>query len=255
MQLTLIRNATLSLTYAGKRIVVDPMLDPKDARPPVGHTDNDRRNPLVDLPPGAADALAHPDALLVTHLHQDHFDAAAKETLAKTLPLICQPEDIDSLAVDGFANLFPVEDAIVWEGIAIARTPAQHGTGDIAAMMAPVSGFVLSAPGEPTVYLAGDTIWYPPVAETIDRYHPAVIVVNGGGARFTIGDPITMTAEDIAAVQRHAATTTQVVVDHLEAINHCGEPRPSIAARLEALGAGDRVHIPADGETLTFDLH
>lgn len=254
MNLTLLRNATLVLDYAGKRIVVDPMLDPEGARPPVGNTANGRRNPLVPLPDTAADALASPDALLVTHLHQDHFDGTAKEALAKTLPLICQPEDIDRLAADGFANLFPVEDALTWEGIAITRTPAQHGTGDIAVLMAPVSGFVLAAPGEPTLYLAGDTIWYPPVAATIDRHGPAVIVVNGGGARFLTGDPITMTAGDIAAV-RHHAPGAAIVVDHLEAINHCGETRAMIAQRLADLGAADRVFLPADGETREFTTH
>ncbi|MGC4108557.1 MAG: MBL fold metallo-hydrolase [Thermomicrobiales bacterium] len=254
MQLTLIRNATLALTYAGKRIVVDPMLDPKDARPPVINTANDLRNPLVDLPDSADEAIASPDALLVTHLHQDHFDATAKEAFSKTLPLICQPDDIDRLAADGFANLYPVEDALVWEGITITRTPAQHGTGEIAALMAPVSGFVLSAPGEPRLYLAGDTIWYPPVAETIDAHQPAVIVVNGGGARFVSGDPITMTVEDIAAVQRHASDA-QIVVDHLDAINHCGETRAIIATRLGELGAGDRITLPRDGETITFSAN
>ncbi|MGB3330400.1 MAG: hypothetical protein WBA46_15675 [Thermomicrobiales bacterium] len=117
--------------------------------------------------------------------------------------------------------------------------------------MAPVSGFVLAAQGEPTLYLAGDTIWYPPVAATIDRHHPAVIVVNGGSARFVTGDPITMTAEDIAAVQRHAANA-QIVVDHLDAINHCVETRAIIGARLADLGTTERIALPADGETLVF---
>jgi L-ascorbate metabolism protein UlaG (beta-lactamase superfamily) len=252
MNVTLIRNATLVLDYGGKRIVVDPMLDPKDARPAIPNTADARRNPLVDVPANAHDAIAGADALLLTHLHQDHFDATAKEAFAKGLPVLCQPEDAQRLAGDGFATLFPIESAITWEGIAIARTPAQHGTGEIAALMAPVSGFVLSAAGEPTLYIAGDTIWYPPVAETIDRHNPAVIVVNGGGARFTTGDPITMTAEDIASV-RHHAPDARIMVDHLEAINHCGETRASIDRRLGELDARMLVAIPADGETLSFD--
>ncbi|MGC4193061.1 MAG: MBL fold metallo-hydrolase [Thermomicrobiales bacterium] len=251
MHLTLIRSATLALTYAGKHIIVDPMLDPMDARPAIPNTANDRRNPLVELPPNAAESLANADALLVTHLHQDHFDATAKETFAHAIPLICQPEDVERLTADGFTNLLPVAGEIAWGPITITRTSAQHGTGEIAKAMAPASGFVLAAPGEPTLYLTEDTIWYPPVAATIDRHHPSVIVANGGGARFTTSDPIVMTAEDIAAVQRHATDTT-IVVDHLEAINHCGETRATIDARLRELGAQDRVLLPADGETMSF---
>lgn len=251
MQLTLIRSATLVLAYAGKRVVVDPMLDPKDARPPVVNTANDVRNPLVDLPDSALQAIAAPDALLVTHLHQDHFDETAKASFPKDIALLCQPDDIERLHGDGFTNVLPVSETISWEGISITRTAAQHGTGEIARLMAPVSGFVLAAPGEPTLYLAGDTIWYPPVAQTINRHTPTVIVVNGGGARFVTGDPITMTAEDIAEVRNHA-TGAQIVVDHLDAINHCGETRAWLNERLTELGARDRVALPSDGETLPF---
>ena len=49
-------------------------------------------------------------------------------------------------------------------GCASSRTGGQHGTGEIAEMLAPVSGFVLRADGEPTVYVAGDTIWCDEVA-------------------------------------------------------------------------------------------
>ncbi|HEU0163942.1 MAG TPA: MBL fold metallo-hydrolase [Thermomicrobiales bacterium] len=247
MKIWLLRNATLVLDYGERTILVDPMLDPAGARPAVANTPNDLRNPLVELPLPIDEILSGIDALLVTHLHQDHFDSTAKERLAKTLPLIGQPEDVERLTVDGFTNLLPVDDERLWEGIAIRRTRAQHGTGEIAKLMAPVSGFVLEAEGEPTLYLAGDTIWYEPVAAVLATHRPDVIVLNGSGARFNVGDPILMTAEEIAAVQQAAPWAT-VIVDHLEAINHCLETRAYIDRRLGELGARDRVIIPADGE-------
>jgi hypothetical protein len=61
-----------------------------------------------------------------------------------------------------------------------------------------------------------------------------------------------MTAEDIAAVAA-AAPRARMVVVHLEAINHCLETRNYYRTRLPELGVDmSRVHIPADGETLSF---
>lgn len=251
MKIWLIRSATLVIEYAGKRLLVDPMLDAARARPAVGNTPNDFRNPLVELPDTANTLLAGIDAYLVTHLHQDHFDDTARQRLEKSLSLFCQPEDSDRLAAGGFADLRPIAERVTWNRITIVRTAAQHGTSEIARAMAPVSGFVLSAVDEPTLYLAGDTIWYGEVAQVVVDHHPEVIVVNGGGARFNVGEPITMTANDIAQVQKSAPWAT-VVVDHLEAINHCLETRDAIDKRLRELGARDRVLIPADGELMEF---
>jgi L-ascorbate metabolism protein UlaG (beta-lactamase superfamily) len=129
----------------------------------------------------------------------------------------------------------------------VARTGGQHGHGEIAEALAPVSGFVLRAAGEPTLYVAGDTVMCAEVEQALAEHRPDVVVVNAGGARFLEGEPITMEAADVAAV-RQAAPNATIVAVHLEAINHCLETRADLAARLTAVDAAAGVLIPADGE-------
>ena len=62
-----------------------------------------------------------------------------------------------------------------------------------------------------------------------------MIVLNAGWARFLDGDPIVMTAEDIAEVHR-AAPDALLIIVHLEAINHCLELRSHYRHRLPELG-------------------
>src|SRR5581483_4046190 len=117
--------------------------------------------------------------------------------------------------------------------------------------MAPVSGFVLRADGEPVIYIAGDTIWCEEVSEAVQKFQPEVVVVNAGGARFLEGDPITMTPDDVIAVCR-AAPRAKIVAVHMEAINHCLVTRSDLGFQLEAARVGERVVIPADGERITL---
>jgi L-ascorbate metabolism protein UlaG (beta-lactamase superfamily) len=246
MRLRLIRHATLLVELAGRRLLVDPMLDPAGARPPVANTANDRRNPLVELPGPAEELARQADAVLVTHLHADHLDETAVRLLAGATPVLAQPEDVTPLRERGFTDVRPVEDALEWRGVHVARTPARHGTGEIGAAMAPASGFVLRAAGEPSVYLAGDTIWCEEVQAVLDVQRPDVVVVNAGGARFNVGDPIVMTADDVVALARHVPGAPVVAV-HLDAINHCLETRDELRARLRAEGLEERVTVPEDG--------
>jgi L-ascorbate metabolism protein UlaG (beta-lactamase superfamily) len=229
---------------AERYLLVDPMLDPKGARPPVEDTIDERRNPLVELPEPAEVVAQGVDALLVTHLHRDHLDDTAVELLRGDVPVLCQPPDAATLRERGFADVRPVEGELEWDGVRVTRTRGRHGTGEIGEALGPVSGFVVAAAGEPTLYIAGDTIWCDEVRTALDAYRPDVVVVNASGARFNVGDPIVMTAADVVAVARHAPYA-RVVAVHLEAINHCLETRADLHQRLHEEHL--EVTVPEDG--------
>ena len=235
MRLRLIRHATVLLSTGGKTILVDPMLDPAGARPPVENTPNQRDNPLVELPEPAAVVVQGLDAIVVTHLHQDHFDATAAALLPKDVPLFCSPDDSETLRGHGFADVRPVDDRVEWEGMAITRTAGVHGP------LGPSPGFVIGS-----LYVAGDTVWCDEVRAALDEHRPAVVVVNASGARFLEGGPLVMTVDDVVAVARHAPDA-HVVAVHLEAINHCLETRADLHQRLHEEDLTSQVTVPENG--------
>lgn len=92
MNITHIRNATQIIDYAGKRFLIDPMLADKGAWPGFpGTARSELRNPLVELP-FSRDKIIDVDAVIVTHTHDDHWDAAAIAAIPKTLPVFVQHE-------------------------------------------------------------------------------------------------------------------------------------------------------------------
>lgn len=237
----LLRHATLQVTIGGHTFLVDPMLDEQGARPAIPNTPNDRRNPLVPLP----DIDLDPDAIVVTHTHADHFDEAAAESLNHDLPVFCQPPDLDEIRDAGFTDVRAVQDSSRFDGVTLSRTGGRHGHDDLAAEMGPVSGFVFGADGDPTVFVAGDTVWCDELADALDHYSPDAVVLNAGGARFVSGEPITMTIEDVRRV-RNAVPEATVIAVHMDAINHC------LLSRDDLRGALPDVEIPADGERIVL---
>jgi len=247
MRLQLIRHATLLIEFNGQRLLIDPMLDDAGARPAIQNSPNPRNNPLVALPIPAAEVVRDVNAVLVTHTHSDHWDAAAAQRLPKAIPLFGQPDDEAKFRSQGFSDVRTVHGSIDWKGITIARTGGQHGKGETGKAMAPVSGFVFSAKGEPNFYIAGDTIWCEEVDAALAQYHPAIVVVNAGAAQFLEGGPITMSADDVIQTCR-TSPRSQVVAVHMEAINHCLLTRDDLAFQLEAARLTRQVAIPQDGD-------
>ena len=194
MRITLVRSATVILGVSGRRILVDPMLDPAGARPPIEGTANPVRNPTVELPFPPENVVRGLDAVLVTHRHKDHFDDTAARLVPRDLPVFCQPED-EAALLDLELDARPVEDALDWDSLVLTRVPARHGHGAVAEALGPVSGFVLG-----DLYLAGDTVWYEAVEATIERFRPRVAVVNAAGASFLEGGLIVMGIDDVREV-------------------------------------------------------
>ena len=247
MKLRLVRHATLLVEVGGRRLLVDPMLSDACSLPSIEGSANDRRNPLVELPSPASEVVAGVDVVLVTHTHTDHLDDAAVEALPDQVPLLCQPPDEGTLRGRGFSDVRPVADRLEIDGLQVTRTGGRHGSGEIGEEMGPVSGFVVEAVDEPTLYVAGDTIWCEEVRAALGVHRPDIVVVNAGAARFTEGDPITMAVADVLETAG-AAADARVVAVHMEAINHCLLTRTELREELQRAGAADHVLVPADGE-------
>ena len=252
MQIQLLRHATFVLHYGGQILLVDPMLSPKDTMDPVGNASNQARIPMVELPvdeTGLRQIIDSLTGLIVTHTHRDHWDDAAIQQLPKNLPLICQPPDEEKMRSAGFTEVLVASDPLNWEGISLHRTGGQHGKGKLRELMGPVSGFVLKHPDEPTLYIAGDTIWCEEVEEALQQYQMDTIVLNAGGAQFLEGDPITMTTADIMQVHQAAPQATILPV-HMDTINHCLLTREKLRVELPAdLLENQTIQILEDGET------
>jgi L-ascorbate metabolism protein UlaG (beta-lactamase superfamily) len=252
MVIQFLRHATFAVTLGKTKLLVDPMFSAARAMDPVQNAGNQQRIPLVDLPLTEAELkklLKEITGVLVTHVHRDHWDARAVELLPKNRPVLCQAGNEERIRDDGFSDVLPIQAEASWQGLAFHRTGGQHGAGEIGRKMGRVSGFVIVAPGEPVLYVAGDTIWCPDVAAALASYTPDVVVLNAGAAVFLTGGPITMTAEDVACVC-HALPAAQVVAVHLEAVNHCGLTRAALRDYVAANGLTDQVIVPADGAVL-----
>lgn len=249
MKLQLWRNATLLLNIDGISILVDPMLGEKGSMGKMPMTESELLNPLVDLPfnkEELSNRLKEIDAVAVTHLHPDHWDSEAIRLLDKNITIICSDVISYHIAAQGFKNIMTVKDQLQWKNITISTTKGQHGTGEIGEKMGTVNGFVFKKENK-SVYIAGDTIWYDDIAAEIDNHQPQHIIVAGGAATFSVGDPIIMTSEDIVKVCKYAPKAT-VWVTHLEAVSHCREDRKFIQEKINENGLEKRCFVLDDGE-------
>jgi L-ascorbate metabolism protein UlaG (beta-lactamase superfamily) len=249
MKIQLIRHAAMRVNFNGYNILVDPMLSAKGTMPAVPNSPQPRCNPLVDLP--SIPILENIDAVLLTHIHRDHLDDEAIRLLPKDLPVFCQLADELIISEYGFQDIQPIQEKKEWQGITFIRTGGHHGTGEIGEKMGKVSGYVLKAAGEPSLYISGDTIWCSEVQAALEEHKPEVSVVFTGAAQFLAGDPITMTAEDVQQVCL-TNPSMKVVAVHMEAWNHCLLTRADLDSFAKANGFSEQLYIPQDGETIDF---
>lgn len=257
MKITQLRNATALIELGPCRILVDPMLAPKGALPALKLGGGRQRNPTVDLPEASAALLDSVTHCLITHCqkgHFDHLDRAGKRWLRERgIPVICTPHDADYLRKRGL-NVQPLassgHEAQPFLHGHITLVPCRHGSGAVALLMEHGSGFFLEMPGEPTLYLSGDTILTPQVLAFVARRQPDVCLVPAGGARFDLGHEIIMNAEEV--VQLLQVATGSVVANHLEALSHCPVSRRELLYAARAAGVADRLWVPGDGGSVSF---
>jgi len=255
MEINQIRNATIIVKYAGKKILVDPMLADKGTLPttPIpAKTWNFKKNPLHELPVAKEEIVKDVDFVFLSHLHFDHWDNAAKDALPKDIKIFVQDEaDKKKIEKAGFTNVEILTENSSFGDIQLFRTKAQHGKGYMLKLAGHVCGLVLKHPSEKTLYIVADTVWYEGVQEAIDKYRPEIMVVNGGDNQFFFGGPVIMGKNDIYKVHKASPNAT-IVVSHMEGVNHNTLTRTALKEFINEKNIKDKVLVPDDGESYTF---
>ncbi len=258
MQITQLRNATIIVQYGARHILVDPMLAERATLPPLRIFDGQRlRNPIIALPQQADSALAAVTHCLITHCqkgHFDHLDKAGKQWLReRQTPVICTPHDAPYLRQRGL-NAQPLPErhaapSAFFEG-SIRTVRCTHGLGMVGLVMEHGVGYLIEMPGEPSLYLAGDTVLTPRVRAFIAQHQPDVCVVPAGGASLDFGGDIIMGVADV--IEFAQLSKGIVIANHLEALSHCPVSRSALAAAAHSAGLGARLRIPDDGATIAL---
>lgn len=255
MYIQQIRNATLKITYAHTTLLVDPWLAPKGAlgcfRDFPDEVPDVRMEtipmPMCDLPLPVKAILGGVDYYLTTHVHVDHFDVAAGgSALDKHTPMLVQnAADAAFMQGAGFEAVTTLTgEPLKLGSFSITKTPGRHG---VITPCGPASGFILRAPGEKTLYVAGDTIFFDGVRATLQKYQPDVIVLNACAATLVANGRLIMDADDVIKVRACAPHAT-IILSHMDTVAHACLTRATLRQQLEAKQATANMLLPADGE-------
>ncbi|NQD67285.1 MBL fold metallo-hydrolase [Bacillus haikouensis] len=253
MNIQQIRNATIVVKYAGKKFLIDPMLAEKGTYPPFPNSPRqDQNNPLVNLPTSIDHIIKDTDAVIVTHLHVDHWDEAAIQALPKDIKIFAQnEEDAKEIRTAGFKDVEILQKETTFEGIQLIKTKGEHGRGEILKLAGPVCGVIFKHSTEKTLYVAGDTVWYDAVQEVINTHKPEIIAINAGDNQFFEGGPLVMGKGDVHEVNK-AAPDAKIIAVHMEAVNHWNLSRVELQRFTNEKGISSNVLIPEDGESYSF---
>jgi len=255
-----IRNATVVLNYGGKRLLIDPMFAEKEAYPGFpGTVNSELRNPLVEMPVDT-EGLTNVDAVLVSHLHPDHWDEVAIETLPKDIKVLAKDdEDANTIRSQGFTNWEILEKKANFQGLHFQLTYCQHGPDaayeipELAEFLGEPAGYYFNEEDEKSIYFLGDTVWIDQVENNLKTWQPDIVVVNAGYARMedeNMGAILTG-KKDVRKVHEIVPGATIIAI-HMEALNHCMLSRNELKEYAEEKGFADNLIIPEDGETINL---
>ncbi|HEU5038438.1 MAG TPA: MBL fold metallo-hydrolase [Nocardioides sp.] len=210
--LEFVGTATTLLRFGTTTFLTDPNFLHRGQRAYLGKGLFSKRLTEPSLQPAELPPL---DAVLLSHLHGDHFDRIAREQLDRDLPVLTTPSASRRLGSWGFAA---AHGMTTWEtqqvgDVRVTAVPGRHAPGPFQGVFPPVMGTVLEADGF-RAYVTGDTLYYPWLRDVVDRCGPIdAMVIHLGGTR-ALGLLVTMDGEQGADLVETIRPALTVPVHH-----------------------------------------
>lgn len=257
-RLRFIGTATTMITLGSFTLLTDPNFLHRGQRASLGWG---LSSPRLTDPACEPEELPQLDAVVLSHLHGDHFDREAKRRLDRDPPVLSTPHAVRRLDRWGFdgralATWETHEPAKGEETLRVTALPAVHARGLLGRMLPPVMGSMLehTVGGRVTrrVYLSGDTLPGDHIEAIRDRFGEIdVAVVHLGGTRVLFR---TVTMDGPMGVELVEQCRPRAVVPvHYDDYRVFRSPLSEFVERARQHGLDGHLRIPARGETVSLD--
>ena len=256
-----IGTATVLIRYAGFIILTDPNFLHRGESVHLGYGLRSRR--LTEPAMGLAD-LPPFDAIVLSHLHEDHFDRVVERTLDRAVPIVTTPKAAQTLAKKGFYRTVPLS---TWQDVTIAKgavrlrltaMPGRHGPWLFSRLLPPVMGSMLefeTISGEPLLrlYITGDTLVHDAL-HAIPRRYPNIdqALLHLGGTR-VLGVLVTMDGKQGVEAMKLIQPTLAIPI-HYNDYTVFKSPLSHFQQEVRSAGLEERVRYLNHGDAYTFDV-
>jgi L-ascorbate metabolism protein UlaG (beta-lactamase superfamily) len=255
-RLTFIGTATTLLELGPFRVLTDPNFLHRGQRAYLGHGLMSKR--LTD-PALSVSALPPLDAIVLSHMHGDHWDRVAKGGLERSVPIVSTPKAARALHRQGFDA---ARGLTTWDHLAFTKDgatltvtamPGRHATGLAKYLLPPVMGSVLDYRSDAErlrLYITGDTLFVDDLVEVPRRFPGVdVAVLHLGGTTLPGGLLVTMDAVQGADILELIAPRRAIPV-HYDDYGVFKSPLSDFEAEVQRRGLADLVQVVRRGDTV-----
>ena len=254
-----IGTATVLLRYAGFTILTDPNFLHKGEHVHLGYGMRSTRqtNPAINI-----EQLPPLDLVLLSHMHEDHFDRVVQRKLSKTIPIVTTSQAAHALKKKDFDVTYPLK---TWEQLTVIKgdaqlritaMPAKHAPGPMTFALPPVMGSMLEfqVRGSTTLrmYISGDTLLYRQLRQIPKRFPDIDLALLHLGGTKIMGIMVTMDGKQGVKALKMLSPRTAIPV-HYNDYPVFKSPLEDFKKAVSAAGLQKRVKYLYSGETFTFE--
>jgi L-ascorbate metabolism protein UlaG (beta-lactamase superfamily) len=253
-----IGTATVIIRFGGMTILTDPNFLHKGDHVHLGYGLTSQRltDPAIEF-----DKLPPIDLVLLSHMHEDHFDKLVQQRLDRNVPIVTTESAAKALRTLGFRQVFGLD---TWQTLEMGKggtvlvataMPGRHGPLPVAALLPPVMGAMLDFRGNGgayRLYVSGDTMVHGDIEEIPKRF-PGIdlALLHLGGTRLLGIVTVTMDAADGVRMLKLVAPRHAIPI-HYDDYDVFKSPLSDFQRAVNEAGLADKVTYLKRGDSYPF---